>query len=142
MMRPTFERWLGALCMFYTRPNWPTEENVQAAFSDVKHMDGQALEFMGRFIRSEYEEWPRSISAAMRKAYAAWERDQAEQDRAKKRGVDGALWRPLTDEEAREQARRCRDIIRLAGTGCRPPWAGQPRSEAGYPGHEPYGRGQ
>ncbi len=140
MMIPEFKRWIGELCMFYTRPNWPTEENVSAAFRDVRHMDGQALEYIGSFIRSKYDEWPRSISAAMNKGYELWQVQQAEEAKRKERESPGYV--PPTPEEAARNQQRCRDILDHIRAGTRPPWAGQPRAGCCQPTSDSYHRGR
>lgn len=138
MMIPEFKRWIGQLCMFYTRPNWPTDENVADAFKDVRHMDGQALEFIGSFIRSKYDEWPRSISAAMNKGYELWQMQQAEA--AKKREQQSLVYVPPTAEEAAHRQRMCRELMESLRTGSRPPWAGEQRRECCQPTTDSYHR--
>lgn len=131
MMLPQFKRWVAELSLFYSYPGWPTEENVAHAFADVKHMDGQALGRIGQYIRTEYENWPRSLSAAMRKGYREWEREQAEErkaEAAKREERDRAQWSPPTPEEAERNQQRCRDILSALRSGIQPPWATELRS--------------
>jgi hypothetical protein len=142
MMLPTFERWLAALCLFYSQPNWPTEENVQAAYRDVKHMDSQALDSIGGFIRTEYDFFPRSLSKAMHKAYAEWQKQQAEERRKADQDSKAVQWTPKTPEEAARSVARCQEIMHALRTGKRPPWAGEPRDEAGVTGPDSYQRGR
>lgn len=118
MMRPQFNHWLGELCLYYSNPNWPTDVNVNAAFRDVQHMDGLALEFMGAFIRREYQHWPRSLSYAMHKAYDLWEKEQAR----KKAQDESCTVTPPSPERSAENRNRARDILAmLAGNNVRPP---------------------
>lgn len=140
MMIPEFKRWLGEMCMFYTRPNWPTEENVTQAFRDVRHMDGQALEFLGTYIRTKYEEWPKSISAVMVKGYELWQIQQAEE--AKRREREASTYVPPTPEQAARRQAKCREIMESLRTGVRPPWAGEPRRNCCAPDTDSYHRGR
>lgn len=119
MMLPPFERWLGELCMYYTRPNWPTDENVAAAFRDVKHMDAEALEFIGSYIRTNCEEWPKSLSAVMVKGYAAWRVQQIEEQRINER--EKSITLPTPEQWALHKS-RLEDVMRALRTGVKPPW--------------------
>lgn len=126
MMLPEFEQWLGEMCMFYTRPNWPTDENVALAYRDVRHMDGQALEYLGSYVRSRYEEWPKSISAVMVKGYEQWQLKQAEEQKRIER--EASTYIPPTPEQAAHRQRMCRQVMEALQSGTRPPWAGESRN--------------
>lgn len=140
MMLPTFERWLGRLCLFYTRPNWPTEENVADAFRDVRHMDGAALEFIGSYIRSNWGEWPKSISEAMVKGYKAWKIKEAEEQAllAAAKDQPTVILNP-TPEQWERHNRRLQDVMAALRTGVRPPWMAQSQDISGV---DYYGKGR
>jgi len=140
MMLPTFTRWVAELALYYTRPNWPTEENVAQAFRDVKHMDGQALDFIGSFIRTSCEEWPKSLSNVMHKGYAAWNLECEERRKAEER--EKLSWTPPTPEQAARNQQRCSDLIHALRTGIRPPWADDPRGPCCQPLADSYQRGR
>jgi len=142
MMLPNFKTWLGALCMYYSKPDWPTEEIIAAAYRDVRHIPQEHLEDIGQYIRCNYEYWPRSLSSAMHKAHA---QVLADITMAEKREREAQLQqqRPETTPEEKAQSQsRCRELLRGLATGVRPPWAGQPRRECGYPGPDAYHRGR
>lgn len=139
MMLPQFKRWLGQLCLFYTRPNWPTEENVADAFRDVKYMDDEALEFIGSYIRTRCEEWPKSISAVMVKGYDAWKIHQAEVKKAEERlRLEREASTVPTPEQWERHKSRLKDVLAALSTGVRPNWMKQRQDVSGV---DYYGKG-
>lgn len=142
MMLPDFKIWLGALCMYYSKPDWPTERVTADVYRDVRNIPQEHLEAIGQYIRCTYEYWPRSLSSAMHKAHA---QVLADINRAEKEKTEAQLRQQRPDPSPQDKAqsqRRCRELLEGLATGLKPPWAGQKRAECGYPGAGPYHRGK
>lgn len=131
MMRPQFEAWLAKMCLYYSNADWQIPENEDAVFRDVKHLDGQSLEFIGSFIRREYKFFPKSMSYAMHRGYEHWEIEQA-----KARKATEAQATELTEADMEANAKRTayhvpRLLARLQGLNAKPSsWMTQPEKRS------------
>lgn len=136
MMLPEFERFVNGLCEYYQEEKWPTDDNIAAAFRDVKGLPGSGLDAIASHIRTHNRYFPTGLSAAMHKAYAAV---AVELRQAQARAEEQSVTLPTPEEQAQSR-RKCQELLRGLATGVRPPWAGQPRKDCGIPGPDSYRR--
>jgi hypothetical protein len=71
LIKDDFETWLAALCDFYSRGDWFVTKNIDACWKDIRGVDLEALEEIGKWIRSNFMRWPDgfSVSAAIHKGW-------------------------------------------------------------------------
>lgn len=136
MMLHDFELFVAELCEFYQEEKWPTDSNIKTAFRDVKGIPKTALEAIGSFIRTNNRYFPTGISAVMHKAHAAV---AVELRQAQAKAEEKPVLMPTPEEQAKS-TRKCQELLRGLATGIRPPWAGKPRTECGFPGPDSYRR--
>lgn len=105
MQKPYFLRFVAGLSEYFREENWLTESNIDAVFRDVKGIPDAALDAIASFIRSNYQSWPKSFSAAVHRGYASVERELA-MERAKQEQKP-----PLTPEQHQKNQEAARHWI-------------------------------